>query len=57
MQSWPRPLVIDPSRTQVRRLAVGTQADKGSADVQWDGDWMTFAVGEPGVGRYEITWK
>ena len=45
-----------PGAVKVRVQAARTQADMGAAPVQWVQDRLVVKVGQPGAGRYVISW-
>lgn len=47
---------IVPASVKVRILAARTQADMGAAPVEWVNDRLVVKVGQPGAGRYVISW-
>lgn len=44
-------------RIAVRILSAGDQRDLGAADFQLDGGRLELRFGQPGAGRYRVTWK
>jgi hypothetical protein len=47
----------DPTKVQVHALGIGDAKDLGPAKFQWEKDRLVIPMGDPGVGRYEVSWK